>query len=190
MTDQLCLEEEMNQILVVCHCILNIASKVVSYNRDEMSEETANREKLIEYVRKNNIQLLQLPCPEFILYGARRWGHVKDQFNHSFFRKQCRVMLEPIIMQLREYASCPDRFQLLAVIAIDGSPSCGYNLTCKGDWGGELSSCPDIQMKINDLYMADESGVFMEELRIMLDAEHLDIPIKGLSEFTKDELCS
>jgi predicted secreted protein len=190
MTDQLCLEEEMNQILVVCHCILNTASKVVSYNQDEISEETANREKLIEYVRKNNIQLLQLPCPEFFLYGARRWGHVKDQFNHSFFRKQCRVMLEPIIMQLREYASSPDRFQLLAVIAIDGSPSCGYNLTCKGDWGGELSSCPDIQMKINDLYMADESGVFMEELKMMLDAEHLDIPIKGLSEFTKDELCS
>ncbi|MGB4660282.1 MAG: CD3072 family TudS-related putative desulfidase [Mobilitalea sp.] len=172
----------MNKILVVSHCILNTASKVVSYSTEEIEAETANREKLMDYVYKNKIQLLQLPCPEFLQYGAKRWGHVKDQFNHPFFRKQCREMLEPIIMQLKEYASYPDRFQIVAVVAIDGSPSCGNNLTCRGDWGGEFTGCPDFDQKIDGVYMNQESGVFMEELKSMLEAEHLNIPIKDLSE--------
>ncbi len=178
----------MNKILVVSHCILNTASKVVSYNKEEIREETLNRKKLMNYVLDNNIQLLQLPCPEFVMYGASRWGHVKDQFNHPFFRKQCRDMLEPIIMQLREYASFPERFQVLAILAIDGSPSCGNNLTCKGEWGGEFSGCPDFESKVKGLYMAKESGVFMEELKLLLEAEQMDIPIKDLSEIV-GELC-
>ena len=178
----------MNKILVVSHCILNTASKVVSYNKEEIREEALNRKKLMNYVLDNNIQLLQLPCPEFVMYGASRWGHVKDQFNHPFFRKQCRDMLEPIIMQLREYASFPERFQVLAILAIDGSPSCGNNLTCKGEWGGEFSGCPDFESKVKGLYMAKESGVFMEELKLLLEAEQMDIPIKDLSEIV-GELC-
>lgn len=178
----------MNKILVVSHCILNTASKVVSYNQEEIREETANREKLLNYVFKNNIQLFQLPCPEFLMYGSSRWGHVKDQFNHSFFRKQCRDMLQPVILQLCEYAAHPERFQVMAIVAINGSPSCGYNLTCKGDWGGEFAGCPNFDKKISSLSMAKESGVFMEELITMLKAEHLDIPIKDLVELT-EELC-
>lgn len=173
----------MNKILIVSHCILNTASKVVSYNQEEMKQESANRQKLIKYVLKNNIQLLQLPCPEFILYGAKRWGHVKEQFNHPNYRKQCRVMLEPVIMQLKEYTSYPERFQILGIIAIDGSPSCGYHMTCKGDWGGEFTGCPDLHKKIDDLYMAEEPGVFMEEMIAFLKKEDLDIPIIDLSAF-------
>ncbi|MDU6264721.1 MAG: hypothetical protein E6600_09455 [Anaerocolumna aminovalerica] len=174
----------MDKILIVSHCILNTSSKVVSYNQEEIKQENANREKLIKYVLKNNIQLLQLPCPEFLLYGAKRWGHVKEQFNHPYFRKQCREMLEPIIMQLKEYASYPERFQLLGIIAIDGSPSCGYHMTCKGDWGGEFTGCPDLHKKIYNLYMAKEPGIFMEEMISFLKKENVDIPIMDLSTFT------
>lgn len=173
----------MNKLLIVSHCILNTASKVVSYQPEEMEEESRNRERLLDYAIKNQIQLIQLPCPEFMLYGYRRWGHVKNQFDHSFFRKQSREMLAPIILQLKEYTSCPERFQVLAIIAIDGSPSCGYHKTCKGDWGGEFSGCPDLSNKLSQIYCSDESGVFMEELIKFLKEEKLMIPIKDLSEF-------
>jgi predicted secreted protein len=152
----------MEEILVVSHCILNPASKVVSYNLEEINEETAKREKLLDYIIKHNIRMIQLPCPEFIMYGAARWGHVKEQFNHPFFRKQCRMMLEPVILQLKEYMQYPERFNITAIVAIDGSPSCGYNLTCRGEWGGEFSNCPDFENKINSLNMSKESGAFME----------------------------
>jgi len=173
----------MYKILVVSHCILNTASKVESYNLEDMKKEHANREKLIKYVQKHNIQLLQLPCPEFILYGAKRWGHVKDQFNHPYFRKQCKDMLEPVIMQLKEYSSYPSRFQILGIISIDGSPSCGNHMTCKGEWGGEFTGCSDIHNKLNKLYMANEPGVFMEELMFLLERDSIDIPIMDLSTF-------
>lgn len=176
----------MEEILVVSHCILNPASKVISYNEEEIKEETSKRVKLLNYVLKHNIRIIQLPCPEFILYGAARWGHVKDQFNHPFFRKQCRVMLEQVILQLKDYMQYPDRFTISAIVAIDGSPSCGNDLTCRGEWGGEFSNCPDFESKINKLYMSNESGVFMEELKSLLEEAHLDIPIKDLGKIVYD----
>lgn len=176
----------MNKILVVSHCILNRASKVMSYNEDEICKEEINRKKLLGYVVENNIQLLQLPCPEVLIYGAKRWGHVKEQFDHPFFRKQCKSMLEPIILQLKEYMVDSERFKIMGIVAIDGSPSCGYELTCKGDWGGEFDQCPDIDRKIKSIHQANESGVFMEELRQLLEIEKLDIPIKDMSEIIRE----
>ena len=174
----------MIKILVVAHCILNIASKVTGSNEAEQKEEALHRNRLLEYVRKNDIQLIQLPCPEFIVYGARRWGHVKEQFDHPFFREQCRQMLMPVILQLKDYASHPDRFALHGIVAIDYSPSCGYHVTCKGDWGGELSGCPNLGEKLNSVNTAEEPGVFMEELVWMLQEAQLQIPILDLSSFS------
>jgi predicted secreted protein len=173
----------MDKILVVSHCILNISSKVTSYNEVEQTEEAAHRRSLLEYASKNDIQLIQLPCPEFILYGARRWGHVKDQFDHPFYRDQCRRMLEPVLMQLKEYSTYPERFALLGIVAIDHSPSCGYHVTSRGDWGGELSGCPNFDQKLSNVATVEEPGVFMEELIKLLQEFDLDLPILDLSSF-------
>ena len=77
----------MKRLLIVSHCILNTASKV-AMDEKELQEEYELRLTLMTKVMENDIQLLQLPCPEFILYGSRRWGHVKDQFDHPHFRKE------------------------------------------------------------------------------------------------------
>ena len=44
-------------------------------------------------------------------------------------------MLLPIVMQLEEYAAYPDRYDILGVYGINGSPSCGVDYTYDGDWG-------------------------------------------------------
>lgn len=173
----------MQQILVVSHCILNTASKVLSYNEAEQREEAGHRKNLLEYVLQNDIQMIQLPCPELLLYGTKRWGHVKDQFDNPFFRSQCRVMLDPIIQQLREYALNPERFRLMGIVAIDNSPSCGYHATCRGDWGGEFSGCPDLEQRLGTLSIGSEPGVFMEELNNLLKEAKLSVPILDLSSF-------
>lgn len=95
-------------------------------------------------------------------------------------------MLEPIIVQLKEYLRDPERFKIMGIVAIDGSPSCGNNLTCKGNWGGEFDECPDFEEKIKSVYVANESGVFMEEFKWILEAENLDIPIKDLGEIVRE----
>ncbi|MDO7204731.1 hypothetical protein Q5M85_11795 [Paraclostridium bifermentans] len=55
--------------------------------------------------------------------------------------------------------------KLKAIIAIDGSPSCGYNKTCSSDnWFGELSGCNNLSEKLNDVKMVSGKGIFIEEL--------------------------
>lgn len=170
----------MKYILAVSHCILNNAAKVA---QDEalLEEEYRERDELISLVIDKGVQMLQLPCPEFMMYGSKRWGHVKDQFDNPFFRQECRRMLQPVILQLEEYANDNERFTLLGVVTVEGSPSCGGNLTCRADWGGE----PD-QDTANDLAdsvrMAKEPGVFMEELRTMIKESGLNVPFMDLRE--------
>ena len=93
----------MKKILLVSHCLLNTASKLKSYDESEMKAEDSLRKEIIKTAVDNDIHLLQLPCPEFLQYGYRRWGHTYDQFNNVFFRERCREMLQPVILQVKEY---------------------------------------------------------------------------------------
>ena len=170
----------MKHILAVSHCILNTASKVAQ-DESGLAEEYRQRDELLKTAIEKGVQLLQLPCPEFMLYGARRWGHVKDQFDNPFFRAQCRSMLEPIMLQLQEYASEPERFCLLGITAVEGSPSCGASRTCRAaDWGGEFDGivCDDLAASVRE---ASEPGVFMEVISKMLAENGLDIPLLSIS---------
>jgi predicted secreted protein len=93
----------MKKIVFAAHCILNTASKVVLFNKEEIDAEEALRKQFMRQVIDNDIQIIQLPCPEFTLYGAKRWGHVSNQFDNVFFRSHCRRILSPILDQLKEY---------------------------------------------------------------------------------------
>ena len=170
----------MKHILAVSHCILNTASKVAQ-DESDLAEENRQRDELLKTAIEKGVQLLQLPCPEFMLYGARRWGHVKDQFDNPFFRAQCRSMLEPVMMQLCEYASEPQRFCLLGITAVEGSPSCGATRTCRAaDWGGEFDgkACGDLAAAVSE---ASEPGVFMEVIAEMLEENGLELPLLSIS---------
>lgn len=68
----------MKKILVVTHCVLNRASKVERYSIESINEEDELRKELLKEVFEKDIELLQLPCPEFTIYGSKRWGHVKE----------------------------------------------------------------------------------------------------------------
>lgn len=72
----------MKDLLIVSHCILNHAAKV-EQDEAELAGEYKIREELLQLVLKKDVQLFQMPCPEFIMYGSQRWGHVKNQFQHQ-----------------------------------------------------------------------------------------------------------
>lgn len=161
----------MKKIVFVSHCILNIASKVVMYNQEEMDAEETLRKKFIHLAIDNDIQLIQLPCPEYTMYGAKRWGHVSDQFDNIFFRKHCRKVLEPIIDQLKEYLANEDRFEVLGFIGVDGSPSCGVDYTCRGEWYGSFESRSNLSETLATARFTPGSGVLMSVLKEMLNEE-------------------
>ncbi|MBU3188952.1 hypothetical protein K9O30_07830 [Clostridium bowmanii] len=89
-------------------------------------------------------------------------------------------MLKPIILQLKEYINETDKFEVLGVIGIDGSPSCGVNITCCGEWGGEFSGLDDINEVIDRVHIKSEKGVFMEVLEELMKENEIHLPMLGL----------
>ena len=63
----------MKDIILVSHCMLNTFSKVESFGEEEGREERAEK-KVMKTIIENGIGIIQLPCPELIMYGTKRLG--------------------------------------------------------------------------------------------------------------------
>ncbi|WRS28851.1 hypothetical protein U6B65_06920 [Oscillospiraceae bacterium MB08-C2-2] len=181
----------MKKIIFVSHCILNTASKVELYNQEEIESEEALRLLFVKKALDKGIQFVQLPCPEFLMYGAIRWGHVSDQFDNPFFRQRVCESLQSFLYQLQEYLAHPDKFCVLGIVGIDGSPSCGVKYTCTGKgWGGDFSGRCDLDQVLSSVRLVNHPGVFIEELQKMLGQNNIDIPIVGLFANEPDRILS
>ncbi len=153
------------------------------YNLEEMEEEEKLRKQFVITALEKGVQFLQLPCPEFTLYGAKRWGHVSEQFDNVFFKKHCRNSLLPIIEQLVEYKENKERFEILGIVGIDGSPSCGVDYTCTGKkCYGCLGGRDEVIMEvIHDSSLCKGKGVFFKVLEeLLVEFELTDIKVEGL----------
>ncbi|MDD2370964.1 MAG: hypothetical protein PHQ32_03065 [Firmicutes bacterium] len=143
----------MANIAFISHCLLNNLSKVEFF-------ENKNKE-LITFLLENNIDLVQMPCPEYTLYGGRRFGQVKEQYDTPFFRKHCKEISISIMEQIDEYLR--NGHKVIGVLAIKGSPTCGYLHTVSGpSWQGEIKDQGDKLLK--DAHLVEGSGVYIEEL--------------------------
>lgn len=164
------------KIVIVCHCILNCNSKVEGLS--EYEGALGFNKKLID----DGFGIIQLPCPEIMMYGMNRWGHVKEQFDNMVYRNKCRELLINYIYQIDMYLK--SGYEIKGIVAINGSPSCGYDKTCSSkNWYGELSGCKNLNEKIDDVKMVDGKGVFIEELLNLLKEHNLEIPIVGINEW-------
>ena len=169
----------MKKILLVSHCVLNTAAKLKQFHTGEVGQEDALRHQVVRAALDHDIQLLQLPCPELLQYGARRWGHTCDQFDNVFFRQRCREMLQPIVMQVQEYLANPEEFKVLGILGIDGSPSCGVRYTCRGPWGGEFSG-RDVTDTLKACRLEQGRGVLMDTLAEMLAEKGITLPTDAI----------
>ncbi|WP_024622230.1 CD3072 family TudS-related putative desulfidase [Metaclostridioides mangenotii] len=168
------------KIVIQCHCLLNCNSKVEGSSEYEGALDF--NKKLIE----DGFGIIQLPCPELLMYGINRWGHSKEQFDNIIYREKCRELLLNYIHQMKMYID--NAYEIKGIIAIDGSPSCGYNKTCSSKrWYGELSGCKNLSEKIGDIKSIEGKGVFIEELVKLLDEYTIDIPIFGIDESRLEE---
>lgn len=167
-------------IVIVSHCILNVNSKV-----EGLCEYGNISNRLIKYLIDNDYGIIQLPCPELTMYGIKRWGHVKEQFDNPYYRKHCRKLFEPILEQIEDYIN--NGYKVKALIAVKGSPSCGHNLTCSSrSWGGEFINKESIDKIINDLDTVNKPGIFTEEIEQMLIKKCIKINIIDIDEENED----
>lgn len=149
--------DRSKKIVLISHCIINQNSVVKPYAR-----EFKDFKNLILTLIENNIGIIQLPCPEISMYGLKRWGHVKDQFETPNFKKTSKKLLENTLESVEEYKN--NGYEILGVIGIKGSPSCGVTKTCRGKWEGSIGDEKNIENARRTLREVDEPGVFMEVL--------------------------
>ena len=173
------------KIIVLSHCLINPFSKVVSF-KESNEEFEMKKKELLSLFFENGVGILQLPCPETTCYGLKRWGHVKEQFDTPHFREVSDLLLKEPINQIEEYIN--NGFSVLGIIGINGSPSCGVDKTCSGDWYGEIGSNENLSEMISSIKLINEPGVLIERLYKLLEVKNLDVPVVGIDSLNIDEV--
>ncbi|WP_288681325.1 CD3072 family TudS-related putative desulfidase [uncultured Brachyspira sp.] len=164
------------KIAIISHCIIN-QNSVVKGEYKDINIFFPFIKKLFE----ENIGILQLPCPETECYGLRRWGHVKEQFDNCGYRKYLEKIVNSFVDIIKEYIN--NEYEIVGIYGIAGSPSCGVNLTCSANWEGEISLYKDKEDIVSRIKMINESGIFMEIFKSVLDKNKINIPFYDVDDF-------
>lgn len=164
------------KIAIISHCIIN-QNSVVKGEYKDINIFFPFIKKLFE----DNIGILQLPCPETECYGLRRWGHVKEQFDNCGYRKYVEKIVNSFVDIIKEYIN--NEYEIVGIYGIAGSPSCGVNLTCSANWEGEISLYKDKEDIVSRVKMINESGIFMEIFKSVLDKNKINIPFYDIDDF-------
>lgn len=166
----------IKKIAIISHCIIN-QNSVVKGEYKDINIFFPFIKKLFE----ENIGILQLPCPETEYYGLRRWGHVKEQFDNCGYRKYVEKIVNSFVDIIKEYIN--NEYEIVGIYGIAGSPSCGVNLTCSANWEGEISLYKDKEDIVSRIKMINESGIFMEIFKSVLDKNKINIPFYDVDDF-------
>ena len=148
------------KVVVVCHCILNANSKV------EGLSQYAGIHPLVGRLAGLGIGVIQMPCAEMTALGMRRWGQTREQYESVAFTQHCRELSEQTAEQVREYQRCG--YDILGVVGVDGSPTCGVTTSAVGEWGGEYSP-REWAAAVSDARTSPQPGVHIEILQELLE---------------------
>jgi predicted secreted protein len=146
------------KILLLSHCLLNANSKIKG-----TALHGTVLQPVIQFILQQDAGIIQLPCPEHSFAGGARWGQSKDQYDNPFYRRHCRIILEPVIDQLADYHQ--QGYKLTGVLGIKGykvkgSPSCGIHYTYRAKWGGEITTHSDDNYLPSGTLVAEVAAIF------------------------------
>jgi len=146
----------------VAHCILNQNVRVAGG-----AHYPAVIDEVVDALRTHRVGLVQMPCPEFTFAALNRPAGTREDYDTPRFRRHCAKIAGSIADQVDQYAK--NGFQVLAVLGIERSPSCGVEQTTTRPDGpnGEAEA-------------TSGQGIFIEELQREFDSRHLQVPFKGL----------
>jgi len=121
------------KIVVVAHCILNQNSRVlgIAYYPGMVNE-------IVDALRKYEVGIIQMPCPELTYAGLLRPSQTREQYDTPAFRRHCRQIASSTADQIEEYVR--NNFKVLAILSVDGSPTCGIEEINLGILMEELQS--------------------------------------------------
>ena len=157
-----------NNVVFVCHCILNQSTRAW-WGTGGASRVEGYMKDVITSLGNHGVGIIQMECPEYSLYGNPRPPKSKDDYNTLYFKQKCREIAEITVQKILDFNSKGDVYpvNVLAILGVEGSPSCGVERTPRTIENGTAS--------------ADGKGHLMEILAALLHENKLDIPILGVS---------
>ena len=163
------------KIILLSHCILNVNSKVEGINPFPGAQSD-----ILNLLIEKGYGLIQLPCPEMSYFGISRWAHVRDQFDFPIFRKHCRKIFKPILMQVQDYLN--NGYEVDGIIFVEGSPCCGLNKVTKGEnWKG-VNDTESYAQLLAESTKVEGEGIFVQEVKKLLAKNNLELNLYVLNE--------
>lgn len=145
------------QIVLLAHCILNQNARVLG-----SASHPGAVTDVVNALVEAGVGIIQLPCVETTHFGVHRWAGTQKQFATPSYRKRALEELEPIVADLAEYQRAG--YKVLAVVGIEGSPTCGVFRTSAGDWPGGYPN-----RDLPPLGLIDGTGTFFDVLFKLMD---------------------
>jgi len=100
-------DRRSRKIVVVAHCILNQNSRVqgIAHYNGMINE-------IVDVIRKHEVGIIQMPCPELTHAGLLRPSQTKEQYDTPAFRRHCKQIASSTADQVEEYVRNGFKFWL------------------------------------------------------------------------------
>jgi len=151
----------VERIVFASHCILNQATRAWGGTGDA-SRERGMISEVIEVLSRHGVGIVQIGCPEFSLHGNPRPARDKGGYDKEEFRGRCMEIASEAVehmVEMQEKGRDP-RIRVVAVLGVEGSPSCGVERTPGA---------------------ADEHGHLIDALKEEMARSGLEIPVLDVS---------
>ena len=154
------------KIAILAHCLLN--QNVKPHQRARYPGIVT---PVLDVIRDEGYALVQLPCPEIAFAGARRWSQVIEQYDTPKYRAHCSDMATLSVDQIDHFLS--DSGFTLVLIGLEGSPSCGVQLTGSSpEWQGYPGA-----VEMTGKYPVKQgTGLFMQALQKEIESRGRSVP--------------
>jgi predicted secreted protein len=132
-------DKRSKKVLLVAHCILNQNAKI-----DACAHYPGAIREVAQILIDSGTGMLQMPCPELLCLGLDREvepglhptiesedTRVAQRMSEEQARTICRKIVDDLVYQLVEYRK--NGFELVGVLGINGSPTCGVETTWAND---------------------------------------------------------
>ena len=114
------------RIALVTHCLLNQNARAKG-----VSKYASIHPRMLAFMKKNNIGLLQLPCPEIPFTGIDRAPKDQEYFDRPEFHKIIKQIAHDAVSLVKRYLA--KGYQFYGLIGVSSSPSCGLEfIHCRG----------------------------------------------------------
>jgi len=164
-------DKRSQKVVVCCHCVLNQNAKM-----EGIAGWPGCIQEVSQTLVDSGVGILQMACPEMLYEGIGRFDKSIEQYDCAAFHEICQHIAKETVTQMKSYLDWG--YSIPAILAVDGSPSCGYNLAQSApEWRGLVA-----EQNWQKVRYINRKGILFEHLLQEMKASEIDVPIIGIPE--------